>query len=362
MFAIPSAVRRRRHLTRAITRTAAMAILAAATLLAALTASASGAEPNSTGCQEVRVPVTLTDGTAAQLAGTLCQPVGAKAVMVTIPGITYNRAYWDFPMDPGMYSFTHAANRAGYATLTLDRLGTGASTHPLSTEVNLVNGTFTVHQVIQALRAGTIGSGYRRVIELGHSWGAITAYTEAGLFRDVDAVVTAGISHRLNLADAIRIVLGSSRPATLDPQFVSKRLDPGYLTISASVRADAFYAPGTSDPAVIAEDERLKDVYSATDFISYLPEYLNPSSRMYEGPVLVINGQADRIMCGTAPLGIDCSSGAAVAAAERAFYGAHAQVDGIVVPDTAHDLQLSTTAPTTNRQILGWVDATLSHL
>ena len=116
-----------------------------------------------------------------------------------------------------------------------------------------------------------------------------------------------------------------------------------------------FYTPASSDPAVITEDDRLKDVYSLTDLVTYFPEYLNPSSRGYGGPVLAVGGEKDQIMCGIPPLSAACDSGAALAASEEPFYSSKAHVDGIVVPDTGHDLALSTTAQESDQQIVQWL-------
>jgi pimeloyl-ACP methyl ester carboxylesterase len=63
----------------------------------------------------------------AMMAGTLCRPPGASTVMVLVPGSTYNQTYWDFPYQLETYDFRLAMNRAGYATLVIDRLGVGKS-------------------------------------------------------------------------------------------------------------------------------------------------------------------------------------------------------------------------------------------
>jgi pimeloyl-ACP methyl ester carboxylesterase len=347
--------RHRRLARRWAVRTLAAAA-ACGTLLSGTTATAGAADLAPPACHDVRVPVTLDDSTPAQLSGRLCAPAGAQTVAVLIPGITYTRAYFDFPYQPETYSFARAANRAGYATFVFDKLGTGDSTRPASTKVTVPNNVATVHQIVQALRTGTLGQKFGRVVAVGHSYGSIIAYAEAGRHRDVDAVVTTGISHRINLLTTLGQVFLPGRPAALDPKFAGRILDPGYLTTSPGERP-VFYDQRTADAAVIAADEKLKDTFSLSDFLTYLPDYLASASRGYDGPVLVVNGQADQIMCGIPPLGGDCSSGSALAADERGFYSPGASVDGIVVPDTAHDLALSTTAPSTTAQILRWLAA-----
>ncbi|UJW28663.1 alpha/beta hydrolase [Saccharothrix sp. AJ9571] len=344
----PTAYRRISHVLTILTTCGAL-----------LTGPASPADadaPPHTTCRDVRLPVTLADSTAANLAGTLCEPSGAQTVAVLIPGITYTRAYWDFPYQPERYSFARAANRAGYATLAIDKIGTGASTRPASTRVSLHVNIDNLHQVVQALRAGRLGQQYPKVVAVGHSYGSIIAHAEAGIHHDVDAIVTTGISHRLKLVTNVAQLLLPGRLAALDPRFAGKIFDPGYLTTSPGQRA-VFYDARTADPAVVEKDEQLKDTYSLTDLATFLPEFLVATSRGYNGPVLVVNGDSDQTMCGIPPLGGPCSSGAALAADERHFYGPRSTVDGIVVPATGHDIALSTTAPSTTAQILQWLSA-----
>jgi pimeloyl-ACP methyl ester carboxylesterase len=69
-----------------------------------------------------------------QISGTYCRPNdgSATSAIVMVPGGGYNKAYWDFPHEPGTYSFARAAARARYAAFAVDRLGTGDSSKPLS--------------------------------------------------------------------------------------------------------------------------------------------------------------------------------------------------------------------------------------
>jgi pimeloyl-ACP methyl ester carboxylesterase len=338
------------------------AALGAAAALGLFTAPAAHADtPSPTACHDVSVPVSLGDGTAAQIAGTLCVPEHANQVLVLIPGITYTRAYWDFPLDPATHSFSKAANAQGLATFALDKLGTGASTRPASTEVTVPNTVDTVHQVVQALRHGQLGTSFRQVALVGHSYGSLVAYTTAGMYPgDADVLVTTGIAHTLNLATTIGEVILPGRPAALDPKFGGTIVDPGYLTTSPGERP-VFYHQSTVDPAVVAEDEKLKDTFTIWDFLTFVPQYLNSASHNYNGPVFVINGTADQIMCGTPPIGAPCNNPTDLANAEKPFYGPGATVTGAVVPDTGHDLTLSTTAPGSTRLVLDWLRTTLDH-
>ncbi|WP_378289730.1 alpha/beta hydrolase [Actinomadura rugatobispora] len=74
------------------------------------------------------------EGEAARLAGTYVPPENsgpARAVLVCLPGGTYDRGYFDLRV-PGRtgYSFARYAASRGYGVVTLDLLGTGASSRP----------------------------------------------------------------------------------------------------------------------------------------------------------------------------------------------------------------------------------------
>jgi hypothetical protein len=77
----------------------------------------------------------------------LCLPTGKPTpatVQVLVHGITYDHRYWNIadPADPqgDRYSWEAAAAKAGYATVAIDRIGAGASTHPPSTLVTMRRG------------------------------------------------------------------------------------------------------------------------------------------------------------------------------------------------------------------------------
>ena len=71
-------------------------------------------------------------GHVLRISGTLSwqDPLRGRTIQVLVPGYTYGRSYWDFPHRPEEFSYVRAAVRSGYATLALDRIGTGASSRP----------------------------------------------------------------------------------------------------------------------------------------------------------------------------------------------------------------------------------------
>jgi pimeloyl-ACP methyl ester carboxylesterase len=310
-------------------------------------------------CQEYLVPVAV-DGQDLSMAGELCVPSqGSGTVMVLVPGATYDSTYWDFPYDPAVYNFRSAMNDAGYATFTLDRLGTGRSSKPLSATVTATGQATAVHQVIQALRAGQLGgTAFGTVVLGGHSLGSLISIWEAATFHDVDGVLLTGVSHHLNLANTVDF-LASMTPADLQPGFASYGLDAGYLTTDPGTREQLFDAPDNPDPNVAATDEATKSVFSVAEAPDGLGASLLPFSAGIDVPVLLVDGQDDPLFCGTILVGVDCSTSAALAAAEAPYFSSAAQLQTYVLPGSGHDVNLAPNTQLYQQVVLAWLGKTL---
>src|SRR5690606_14135288 len=120
-----------------------------ATMFATPMAASSPSEDPGPGCRFVEVPVPhsvldgqivpvpgagtvadLLDGTGPlTVHGRLCLPAGGapKTVMLAMHGILYNNGYWNVEHQPDTYNFARYMTRAGYAVLSIDRLGYGRS-------------------------------------------------------------------------------------------------------------------------------------------------------------------------------------------------------------------------------------------
>ncbi|MCC3774493.1 alpha/beta fold hydrolase [Streptomyces sp. UNOB3_S3] len=330
-------------------------VLGLAALLAVCVPSGT-AQAAPASCQGADIPVTGV--VPATMHGTLCVPAGGTAdtVMVLVPGGTYNHTYWDFPYQPQTYNFRQAMNGAGYATLVVDRLGTGASSRPPSALVTASVQAGAVHQVIQALRGGRIGgTDFRKVILGGHSLGSLISVIEAGTYNDADAVVLTGITHRIVAQKIVDVFISSFYPAALDPAFAGRSYDPGYLTTRPGTRGTDFYAPATTDPAVLAKDEATKDVFSTAEAADGLGvAALLPYSRQIQHPVLLAVGDRDRYFCD--PLGGNCTSAAALKAQEDPYFGSAACLHTYVQPGAGHDLNLATNTVPYQRAVRDWAD------
>lgn len=318
-------------------------------------AATDGAATNgaATVCRNVAVP-TKVGSTRGVIAGTLCTPPNATTLQVLIHGWTYNRSYFDVGVQPERYSYARAANKAGYATLAIDRMGAGASLHPLSVFGTVQADIRTVHEVVQAARRGAFGTPFGKVVTVGHSLGSIIAQGEAGIYRDVDAVITTGFSSAINQLNSFILIAGHGHPATADPRFARSKLDPLYLTSIPGTRV-MFTNPANTDPALHAYDEAaLKDTNSLVEGATLFGyPFTNAISRITV-PVLAVTGTKDPFFCGLNSA--DCTSSATLLAHERTFYTAGNVVEAFAVPNTGHNVQLERTAPLATRWMLAFVD------
>lgn len=303
-------------------------------------------------CSAVKLPVRLLPGGPKRytIAGERCVPSGSTpaTVQVLLAGATYDRYFWNPAFHPEKYSYVWAATAAGYATLNIDPLGTGASSHPNSGLVTIESTAYTVHQLIQAVRAGSLGQAFSRVVLVGHSMGTAVAWNEIANYQDVDGLIAADNVHIPNLVGAVNDSL-TLYPAMLDPGFAKLGLDPGYLTTRPGTRSAAFYHTSDADPAMISYDEAHKQVVTATFMATYFAEDVDLDSSRIRVPVLVAAGQDDQLMCGQLGLGrllgvveANCTTSSTLLRSEAPYYSNPATcLQAFVLPDAGHDIDLS---------------------
>ncbi|WP_367135681.1 alpha/beta hydrolase [Saccharothrix sp. HUAS TT1] len=337
-------MRRSRSRLSAVTKSLVVALLAAV-MAPVPPASAAAVE-----CEELRVPVRVL-GAPHTMHGTLCTPAGASTVQVLIPGGTYNSSYWDISYSPATRSYRQAMNRAGIATLAVDRLGTGRSSRPLSALVTATTQAQAVHQVVRAVRPR-----FGKVVVGGHSIGSAMAMIEAGLHHDVDGVLVTGFTHRMNLVTVVPVLAGMI-PAALDPRLDRFGLDLGYLTTAPGTRFGAFHSPGPRVPGAIDADEAAKDVFAASEAVDTiaLNNVVIPFTRLIDVPVMVAVGRGDTHFCGS-PLGSDCASAEALRASEAPFFSGAARLHTYVLDGYGHAINYAPNAPDLHAAVVAWTN------
>jgi pimeloyl-ACP methyl ester carboxylesterase len=122
-------------------------------------------------------------------------------------------------------------------------------------------------------------------------------------------------------------------------------------------RGSLFYDPATTDPNVVAVDEANKDTVTVPELVGAtaivsLPPQQQPTYQITV-PALSVVGEDDALFCAGVTV-YNCADPPSVQSFESQFFppGAHLKV--VVIPDTGHDLALSTTAPATDAVMLGW--------
>ncbi|MBV9794525.1 MAG: alpha/beta hydrolase [Actinobacteria bacterium] len=346
---------------------AALALVAALTAVLAGLASCSPAPPPAAGaprCQPESLPVRLSAPatTSYHVSGWLCADGSPRVVEVLIPGLTYGASYWNFPLDPARYSYVRAATAAGFATLAIDRLGTGTSSHPPAADVTATSEAYALHLIVQRLRSGLPGHGrFGTVVLVGHSYGSDVALREAAAYGDVAGVISTGWLTAGNPAGHLQVRNSYDAAAPDDPKFAHVSLPDGYVTTKPGTRGADFYNTAYASPAVIGEDEVLKETVTSGELASVVVPIPAASTRQIKVPVLLADGQDDNLDCSASLPGVSCASAAALIAREQPNYAPAACLQAFVLPKAGHSINLHPDAPQWFAEANRWVRAYVTH-
>lgn len=342
-------------------RRVAAGLGSAAFLLGLITRPAHGAE-SPAHCNDVAFPVSVAPDQPADYTvwGQLCTPIDrpARTVQILLHGLNYSHLYWDFPRHPDRYSYVRWMNRAGYATLNIDRIGVGRSSHPPSDQVTMASNAFTIHQIVTKLKAqrseknATRLPSFQKVFLVGHSYGSEIAKLEASLNNDVDALVLTGNAHKISLS-AIMIASGLGQPVQEVPRLAAEVPpgDPGYLTVQDAWHTELMYNLDNADPEVISIDQANKETNTIGELNSIGDANAPGVTAHLRIPILIVDGAEDKLSC--APDATDCSSPVSLAAAEQPFYP-ETRIAAAVIPAAGHSVNLHLNARTAYRIITMW--------
>lgn len=296
-------------------------------------------------CQRERLPVRLSAAASVtyRIAGWLCAdgPPQGRTVEVLIPGLTYGASYWNFPVDPARYSYVRAATAAGYATLAIDRLGTGASDYPPAAEVTATSEAFALHDLVGQLHAGKVGHvSFGKVVLVGHSYGSDIALREAAAYADVSGVISTGWLTAGNLPGHLRVRMSYDSSAAEDAKLRHAGLPAGYVTTKPGTRGADFYNTGYASAVVIKEDESLKQPVSTGELKTVVLPVPRAATLAIHVPVMLADGQTDALDCSAGQPGLSCATAGAVLAREQANYAPQACLQAYVLADAGHSINL----------------------
>jgi hypothetical protein len=309
-------------------------------------------------CSELEIPVALAPGQSEDytVIAWLCSrgPLEHKTIQVLLHGATNDHTYWDWPYQPDHYSYVRAATAAGYATLNMDRVGFGLSSHvPDGLDLDLGADAYAAHEIIQDLRSGALvvhGFGRvraERILLAGESLAANIAWLEAGTYHDVDGLLVAGSSH--TFASGFQDVISDSIPTQLDPVLGQQDWPPDYFTTAPGTRGFLFYYSPDADPQVIALDEASKGTVALGEEIS--TDASLPVSAQVDVPTLITIGDFDHLFC-EAP---SCSV-AGTQAHELDHWGSESCAQLAIIPNAGHALNLHLDAPDYFALVNAWAD------
>ncbi|KAL8787600.1 MAG: hypothetical protein Q9195_007688 [Heterodermia aff. obscurata] len=249
------------------------------------------------------VPSSITSDTTTTEFQSPSDSNGDPPLQILIHGSTYTKEYWDHGAwndANSSYSWRMAANSAGYATLAIDKLGSGASSHPDPVlDVQLPLQMETIHAVIKQIKSGkAVVPKSGTYIFVGHASGSSLGASLAQTYPDdIDALVLTGYSSGSS-ANTSLILAQQYEPAAISDSKRFGNLSYGYLLgNSLEARTTALYYEGHYDPTIPPNDYSSRGVQAIGERFSLGPKTV-PA---FQGKVLVLTGANDQVVCGSTP-------------------------------------------------------------
>lgn len=311
-----------------------------------------------------RIPQFLSNATYAQksgdydISGIFCKPTKKSperenVIQVLVHGATYTKRYWSGGAwsndNSSKYSWSRYANKKGYYTLALDRLGNGQSSRPDPLqEVQLPLEADVIHQIIRKLREGSLfHKKFTKVIYAGHSTGSIVGTIIAQTYpTDIETLILTGYAAPVSNAG------GSAggedyRPAhDILPRF--RNLPEYYIAANNEQGTTKAFYYGSYDPAVPVLDFESRGTFTFGELFAISGSSSSPN---FQGNVLLVTGAHDQVVCGSGnPSSCLPAAQSPVAKAVDLFPKA-ASFNYILPANAGHDLNFHTNARDTYRQV-----------
>ncbi|WP_067680383.1 alpha/beta hydrolase [Nocardia miyunensis] len=247
-----------------------------------------------------------TDGRTYTVHGHLTGPANALAgrtatsAALYLHGLEVGEWFWRFGAVPGYDHVREMAER-GHVSVTIERLGYGASGQPPGT-LSCVGGQATVaHQIVQDLRSGNYSAeggavAFGHVALLGHSLGGAITQIEAYSFGDVDAIGVLSYSDLALTPEQLVGTLSWGSTCVTGSQ-KSPAGAPGYSYLTPNTKAYQQDFLAQSPPKVFAAATPLRQLNPCGDMISLTEATLIDPVRLgaIHIPVLTLTGTEDRV-------------------------------------------------------------------
>jgi pimeloyl-ACP methyl ester carboxylesterase len=284
-------------------------------------------------------------GEPAALAATHYPARGraAGAVLVCVPGGTYNRDYWDLKVAGREgYSFAEFAAVNGYDVVTIDPLGTGESTKPVR-DFGLAEIAASLAHAVSELPALT---GDLPAVAVAHSLGGYMAITQQALFSSYTALAILGCTNQyvapLNL-DAAFIERGATPQGRAElAEMILSSLPQPYFEGPREYLQRWFHLDDVPADVIEADYATTKSVVPRVFGLAMIPGFFAEHAAEVDVPVLIGYGAVD-----VSP----------DPRAEALLYRSSPDITTVVVADSAHCHNMASSRQRMWRRVLGWAAA-----
>ena len=283
----------------------------------------------------------------------------AEVIELLIHGGSYTKEYWaggNFPgFDGREYSWIRYADKRRYATLSIDELGNGDSSHPdPSNVVQPALESETIHSIIGQLHAGKIGRKKdSKIVLVGHSFGSFTSARLAQNHpTDLAGLILTGYSHDLSGNVVLQNNFAYEPAFTVMPSRFGDLPQAYFAMSNASGRTDAFYYSGHYHPLISSLDFEtegtvpLGEPWGVT--IDPVPAFT--------GPVLLCSGDHDAVVCGNNTGGTCLPADTSTVASSKAFFPNAESFTYFLANESGHAINFHYTAQQTFRAVHDWID------
>lgn len=249
------------------------------------------------------------DGKTYTVRGHLTGPASEltrpKSVTLLLHGLSYGEFFSNYSAQSG-YNFARKQAAGRHTTVTIDRLGYGASDKPVGTGICFGSRADIAHQIVTQLRAGSYtlagtAPRFSKVVLAGHSVGGIIAQAEAYSFGDIDGLMVLSYSDTDVSPGAVKALKAAIVACAEGGQRADRGRGPaGYVYFGANTPqqfiAAHFFTPN-ADPRVVETTAAKRSMDPCGDVSSYMAavrtNLLNVAK--IKVPVLVMTGGQDAI-------------------------------------------------------------------
>jgi pimeloyl-ACP methyl ester carboxylesterase len=295
------------------------------------------------------------DGAVYTVAGHITGPRSAlsrkpRAVTLYLHGLGLGEWLWNFTRVPA-YNYVRNQAAAGHISVSVDRIGYGASGHPVGTASCIGSQADVAHQIVQHLRAGSYAVtgakpiAFKKVALVGHSAAGAIATVAAYSFGGVNAL---GV-----------VAFSANNQQFASDQFGYERITceaggepagsglPGGYALFGRTDADFRAAMFRSAPAnVVSAAVPLHYRDPCGDNLSLIPTLVRQpiGIRKIKVPVLVVCGSRDRLYSA-----YNCTEQAARYTKSRSHRA-------VIVKGAGHALPIERQARKFRARLGGWLE------